>query len=87
MMKRGLPPELVITMASAHSAPTSGNQFKVVNWLRAGAILAQIDAFAQGYLYSDSRGGRGFLNCAALVQWTCWGELHRFLIPIRSLNM
>jgi hypothetical protein len=56
MMKRGLPAELVITMASAHSAPTSGNEYKVVNWLRAGAILAQINPVDGGYLYADSKG-------------------------------
>src|SRR5262249_15440161 len=54
-MKRGLPPDFVITQASAHSVPTSGNEFKVVNWLRAGAILAQIDPVAGGYLVRDSR--------------------------------
>src|SRR6266849_6465806 len=42
-MIRGLSPDFVIAQASAHSTPTSGNQFKVVNWLRAGAILARID--------------------------------------------
>ena len=56
MMKRGLPVELVITMASAHSAPTSGNEYKVVNWLRAAAILAQIDPVASGFLYQDAAG-------------------------------
>lgn len=56
MMKRGLPPELVITMASAHSAPTSGNEYKVVNWLRAASILAQMDPVAGGFLYADSQG-------------------------------
>jgi hypothetical protein len=55
-MKRGLPPDFVITQASAHSAPTSGNEFKVVNWLRAAAILAQIDPLAQGYLSVDTQG-------------------------------
>ena len=50
MMKRGLQPELVITDASAHSSPTSGNEYKVVNWLRAAAILAQIDPVEFGYL-------------------------------------
>ncbi|HXQ26413.1 MAG TPA: hypothetical protein VN822_08420 [Candidatus Acidoferrales bacterium] len=55
-MKRGLSPAFVITMACAHSAPTSGNEFKVVNWLRAGAIIAQIDPVARGYLYVDSKG-------------------------------
>jgi hypothetical protein len=55
-MERGLPPAFVITMACAHSAPTSGNEFKVVNWLRAGAIIAQIDPVAAGYLYKDSKG-------------------------------
>jgi hypothetical protein len=49
-MARGLSPLLVITQASAHSAPTLGNEFKVVNWLRAAAILAQIDPVAKGYL-------------------------------------
>lgn len=55
-MSRGLSPEFVITQASAHSAPTSGNEYKVVNWLRAGAILAQIDPVATGYLYVDTQG-------------------------------
>jgi hypothetical protein len=53
MMKRALPPELVITMASAHSTPAGANEYKVVNWLRTGAVLAQIDPVAQGYLYVD----------------------------------
>src|ERR1700722_18462186 len=52
-MARGLSPLLVITQASAHSAPTLGNEFKVVNWLRAAAILAQIDPVAKGYLVVD----------------------------------
>ena len=55
-MARGLSPELVITQASAHSAPTSGNEYKVVNWLRAAAILAGIDPLAAGFLTKDSQG-------------------------------
>ncbi|MET0226095.1 MAG: hypothetical protein ABW187_06620 [Dokdonella sp.] len=55
-MSRGLPPLLVITQASAHSAPTSGNEYKVVNWLHAAAIIARIDAVAAGYLATDSAG-------------------------------
>jgi len=55
-MARGLSPEFVITMACAHSAPTSGNEYKVVNWLRAAAIIAQIDPVAAGYLYTDASG-------------------------------
>jgi hypothetical protein len=53
-MKRGLSPAFVITQACAHSAPTSGNEFKVVNWLRAAAIIAQIDPVKKGYLIKDS---------------------------------
>jgi hypothetical protein len=52
-MKRGLSPAFVITQACAHSAPTSGNEFKVVNWLRAAAIIARIDPVAKGYLTVD----------------------------------
>jgi hypothetical protein len=55
-MARGLPPVLVITQASAHSAPTLGNEFKVVNWLHAAAIMAQIDPVAKGYLVLDGSG-------------------------------
>src|ERR1041384_7325813 len=54
-MKRGLSPAVVITLASAHAAPTSGNEYKVVNWLRAAAIVAQIDPVAGGYLAKDGR--------------------------------
>jgi hypothetical protein len=62
-MKRGLSPELVIMQASAHSTPTSGNEYKVVNWLRAAAILARIDPVARGYLRVD---GAGRLRLPAL---------------------
>jgi hypothetical protein len=55
-MKRGLPPDFVIMQASAHAAPTSGNEYKVVNWLRAAAIIARIDPVAAGYLRIDGAG-------------------------------
>jgi hypothetical protein len=55
-MKRGLPPALVITQASAHSVPSGGNEYKVVNWLRAAAILANVDPVANGYLERDQLG-------------------------------
>jgi len=55
-MKRGFSPAFVITQASAHSAPTLGNEFKVVNWLRAAAIIARIDPVAAGFLRVDGTG-------------------------------
>ncbi len=55
-MARGLSPLMVITQASAHSAPTLGNEYKVVNWLRAAAILARVDVLSKGYLTLDSAG-------------------------------
>jgi hypothetical protein len=55
-MKRGLPKEFVVAQASAHSAPTGGNEYLVVNWLRAAAILAQLDPLAEGYLTKDELG-------------------------------
>ncbi|MDP9097313.1 MAG: hypothetical protein M3N26_12300 [Pseudomonadota bacterium] len=56
-IKRGLPPAFVIAQASAHSNPTLGNEFKVVNWIRAAAILAQTDPVIAGYLARDGQGG------------------------------
>ena len=55
-MARSLAPDMVIAQASAHSAPTGGNEFKVVNWLRAAAIMARIDPVAAGYLHRDAAG-------------------------------
>lgn len=54
-MKRGLPPDFVVTVASAHSVPTLGNEYKVVNFLRAAAIIAQIDPYQAGYLRRDAK--------------------------------
>jgi hypothetical protein len=55
-MSRGFSPAFVIAQASAHSTPTSGNEYKVVNWLRSAAILAQIDPVQAGYLSIDNQG-------------------------------
>ncbi len=55
-MKRGFLPAFIITQASAHSAPTLGNEYKVVNWIRAAAIVAQQDPIARGYLMRDTHG-------------------------------
>jgi len=65
-MARGLSPIFVITQTSAHSAPTLGNEFKVVNWLRAAAIVAQIDPVAKGYLVVDAKGQLRLPPLAAL---------------------
>ena len=53
---RGLPPAFVIAQASAHSNPTLGNEFKVVNWIRAAAIIANVDPVKAGYLAPDASG-------------------------------
>lgn len=55
-MKRGLSPEFIITQASAHSNPTSGNEYKVVNWLIAAAIIADVDPVQRGYIRHDASG-------------------------------
>ena len=55
-MARRLPPLFIITQAAAHSAPTLGNEYKVVNWLRAAAIIARVDPVASGYLVTDPAG-------------------------------
>ncbi len=57
-IKRALPPAFVIAQASAHSNPTLGNEFKVVAWIRAAAILAQVDPVAAGYLTQNATGFR-----------------------------
>jgi hypothetical protein len=55
-MKRGLAPDFMVTVASAHSVPTLSNEYKVVNWLRAAAVIAHVDPVAKGYLQLDAKG-------------------------------
>jgi hypothetical protein len=55
-MVRELSPELVITQAAAHAAPTLGLEYQVVNWLRAAAIIANLDPEQAGYLVRDASG-------------------------------
>lgn len=55
-MARQLSPLLVITQASAHAAPTLGNEYKVVNWVRAAAIIARVDPLARGFLVKGKDG-------------------------------
>jgi hypothetical protein len=57
-IKRGLPTQFVIIQASAHAAPAEGNEFMVVNWIRAAAVIAQVDPVTAGYLIKDSQGRR-----------------------------
>lgn len=90
-MKRGLPPDLVIAIATAHSHVTKENEFKVVNWLHAAAIIAQIDPVAQGYLSLDASGrlrlpplrhlGEVNLNAASPSQSNVLGEY-----PLHSVS-
>jgi len=55
-MARDLPASFVIIQASAHSAPTLGHEYMVVNWLRTAAIMARVDPVARGYLVKDGAG-------------------------------
>ena len=55
-MARGMPPAFLIAHASAHGAPNAGNEFGVVNWLRAAAIITGADPVERGYLTKDALG-------------------------------
>ena len=55
-IKRGFPVDFIIAQASAHAAPTLGNEYKVVNWIRTAAIIDQIDPVAAGLLTKDDQG-------------------------------
>ena len=55
-MARGMPPAFLIAHASAHGAPNAGNEFSVVNWMRAAAIITGTDPVAKGYLTKDATG-------------------------------
>ena len=55
-IKRGFPVDFIIAQASAHASPTLGNEYKVVNWIRAAAVIDQVDPVAVGLLIKDSSG-------------------------------
>ena len=53
-MARAMPPRFILAQACAHSAPVLGAEYKVVNWIRAAAIIARVDPVAGGYLRIDA---------------------------------
>jgi hypothetical protein len=55
-IKRGFAPDFIVTQASAHTEPTEGNESRVVGYIRAAAMIAQVDPVAKGYLRVDSTG-------------------------------
>lgn len=74
-MARGMRPDFVIAQASAHAAPTLGNEAQVVGWLRAAAIVAQSDPVAGKYLVRGADGTyrlpvlRGFGESPVLIEY------------------
>ena len=53
-MARAMPRQFVVAQACAHGAPVLGTEYKVVNWIRAAAIIARVDPVARGYLRLDA---------------------------------
>jgi hypothetical protein len=43
-----------VTQASAHGSPTSGNEFQVVNWIRAASILTYLSAERLQITYANA---------------------------------
>ncbi len=50
---RGRSPRFVITLLSAHAAPSLGEEAKVVQWCRAAAMIAGVDPVAFGLVVRD----------------------------------
>lgn len=55
-MARELPAEMVVAQAGSHAALTGGDAYKIINWLRAAAILAAVDPVKRGYLVEGKSG-------------------------------
>jgi hypothetical protein len=52
----GRTPRFVTTLLSAHAAPSLGDEKQVVDWCRAAAIIAGVDAVAYGLVKVDGSG-------------------------------
>lgn len=55
-MARRLAPDYIVAHASAHSFPIQAMEYAVVNWIRAAAIIANVDPIERGYLIRDRSG-------------------------------
>jgi hypothetical protein len=49
-MARNLPPREILVQVCAHQAPATETDAKVIGWIKAAAIIAQVDPVARGYL-------------------------------------
>jgi hypothetical protein len=55
-LAHGRSPRFVITLLSAHAAPSLGDESHVVDWCRAAAIVARVDPIQYGLLQRDGTG-------------------------------
>ncbi|WP_456325842.1 metal-dependent phosphohydrolase [Desulfonauticus submarinus] len=88
-MYRGLPPEVVVAQACAHERPWDDkNEQKIVNWIKAAAILAGKDPVKEGYLSKSGktlpipRAQEYFVIHLGDHDWVLTVPVAKWLIPI-----
>jgi hypothetical protein len=83
---RGCTPAFLITLLSAHAAPSLGDEAKVATWCRAAAIVAGVDPIEYGLLRMD---GAQFVLAPAYVPieaFVSYLSDHDFVLTIHALR-
>jgi len=83
---RGCSPAFVITLLSAHAAPSLGDEAKVVTWCRAAALIAAVDPLEYGLL---RKVGSQFVLAPAFVPFEAFVSYlsdHDYVLSIQALR-
>ncbi len=88
-VKRGLPAEVCVAQACAHSHPrTPEDEAKVVGWIQAASIIAGVDPVKAGLLAADGRTlplprrQEGFVTHLGDHDWVLTVPAAQWLIPV-----
>ncbi len=82
----GRTPRFVVTLLSAHAAPSLGDETHVVDWCRAAAIVAGVDPVSYGLLKAD---GSGFALAAEPVIESFISNLsdHDYVLSVQAMHV
>jgi hypothetical protein len=86
-LARGRSARFVITLLSAHAAPSLGDEDKVVTWCRAAAMLAGVDPIRFGLLRLDNETYRLAPDAVPIEAFVNYLSDHDYVLSVHAMHV